>query len=210
MSRGWYNHSRQHALAARGISTKVPQVTRVAQSDEPLKVAPPLPTQLYAGYGDPHHIPALRNENLPKPWGGRWVSSWNPETGSDWVQWTLDQVPDWFEERGTVCEIDPNARILLIENRQDLRNILEVYPGRMGFEGNQHIDYEKLAKDYDGIHVTKEGVNRVGGLYSTPNLDGWDVESTVLFRDVFRDCKSVNLEGYKRPSRYAIEDDDDD
>ncbi len=49
--------------------------------------------------------------------------------------------------------------------------------------GQPVLDFEKLARDFDGIWLTAEG--QWDTRMTSPNLYGWDVECVLFFRWVF-------------------------
>jgi hypothetical protein len=51
------------------------------------------------------------------------------------------------------------------------------------------FDFEKLAQDYDAMHLTKRGQIETRFSYDVNLWGGWDCESTVWFRWVFAEVR---------------------
>lgn len=153
-----------------------------------------LKQQLHAGKISPkeHNYKIENKKMFPKPDGGTWTSSFEEESGSSWMAFCGMEQVDWLREKGFVCKIDKKAKILKIDTLADLKGILRNYGvSKTPLEG-QTLDFEKLSKDYDGVHLTEGGQWRTR-LTTPDNLYGWDVESTVFFRDVFSTCNEIDL-----------------
>ena len=114
---------------------------------------------------------------LNKPKGGLWTSTFINETcGSEWVQWAIDN--DFLEMPLYSWLIKPRTKnIYTIDSLQDLIDLQETYPN------NDQVDWVAVSKNYDAVHLTKRGQKRTA--LSTPDLYGWDVESTVWFKQKF-------------------------
>lgn len=118
---------------------------------------------------------------LNKPQGGFWSCEYTPELDfrSEWelyvkdCEWDEDMLNEYF-----LFKISNESKVYVIDSEEDL-NILEEKYG-YNFK-NSHIDctvidYEKMAKDYDAIYMTDDG------LYE--NMDkvaSWCIESLCIF-----------------------------
>jgi len=51
------------------------------------------------------------------------------------------------------------------------------------------LDWEEIAKHYDAIMLTEKGEKETR--YTNPSLYGWDCESTLWFRNVFKKIKKI-------------------
>jgi hypothetical protein len=165
---------------------KVPHALRgkVAITSRMPNIAP----QLYVHDGEvlrPQIWP-VRNDPkaLGKPRGGFWTSTYDPEFGSAWVRWCV--AYRYNEPLGlhwTVLSVPKSARIAVIESPCDLAALIERYARTL--HGRCGLDFERLAGQYDGLHLTHEGYLRTRWRRSNPCLIGWDCETTVWFRWVF-------------------------
>jgi len=142
-----------------------------------------------------------------KPDGGFWTSTWREETqDSEWVEWCRGEnfgSPDesnWF-----LLTPQADARLYVINCYADLERLLNTYKWespmakrlRQTVGENSHlshyyqgIDFERLAQDYDGLHLTYEGNNRLHLSYPL-NMNAWDSESTVWFRWCFTEVQRI-------------------
>lgn len=140
--------------------------------------------------------PIQNNVSALKPSGGLWTSSYIPFIGSDWVQYSFQvggfRVPDSENWDGYILYPNKDARVYTIDGYKDLEQLMSKYRIRSKLKfsnfyarrANYSIDFEKIAEDYDAIHLTRRGQLLTKNSYPY-NLDGWDVESTVWFRWVF-------------------------
>lgn len=145
--------------------------------------------QLFLGKNKPTKklmMPLIRHMHN-KAKGGLWTSTYENGT-SEWVQTGIPA-----SNEGWLLTVNKNARILKIDNYDDLDAVYQkygmnnppypVYP-------MQFIDFEKIATDYDGMWLTSTGQYKTR--FSTPqNLYSWDCESTHWFRWVFDDVESI-------------------
>lgn len=156
-----------------------------------------LPTQLFVtrqGVYAPEKIKPVRNYNV-KPIGGLWTSTFDVETKNGWVEFCENEMfalPESGVWRGYILVPMKKARIYTIDNFAHLYHLIEKYPYRpyekedfsSFMKEKVFIDFEKMSKDYDAIHLTDDGQWQTR---YTPGIDlyGWDFESTLWFRDCF-------------------------
>lgn len=144
----------------------------------------------------------IHNNRFVKANGGLWTSSYNEEYGSEWVRWCMSEgfcVPKNNIWHGVILTPSTDANILVIDSLVDLIEIHRKYmlenekdmPFLMEF-----LDYEKIAMDYDAMHLTSKGQWETR--LSMPSLYGWDVESTHWFRWKFDSVERITwIEGDK-------------
>ena len=125
-----------------------------------------------------------------KPEGGLWASTY-VEKGiatykgkvckSEWQLFTAIEFESAFRDYGVVFSLKKEAKIAHINTLNDLHKLLEDYKQeKINPLQNDFLDYEKLAKDFDGIALSKQGEIKTRHSYPA-NLYGWDVESLLLF-----------------------------
>jgi hypothetical protein len=137
-------------------------------------------------------IPAVRNDpkRISKPRGGLWTSTYEPEYGSAWVRWCVAyRYTDPFESHWTVMLAPEAARVETIDSSAMLAELIERYPRTL--RGRRGLDFELLSRDYDCLHLTPRGYLQTRSSRSGPSLRGWDCESTVWFRWIFREWRKV-------------------
>lgn len=133
----------------------------------------------------------VRNESFMKPRGGLWTSTFRPKTGSDWIEWCKAEQFWLPPYRSWLVVPRRDARVLVIDNEADAVEAVKVYgreDARQKLLGEMMFDFEKLAQDYDAMHLTKRGQIETRFGYDV-NLWGWDCESTVWFRWVFAEVR---------------------
>jgi hypothetical protein len=132
--------------------------------------------------------PIVQNEYSPlnKALGGLWTSTYvGRKYGSSWVQWMLEE--GWGYEEGEkapawlLCA-NMDARIYHIDTYKDLDILMQEY-GKPIYKGSdlQVLDFIKLSKDFDAIHLTARG-QEATRLSMPYNLYGWDCESTFWLK----------------------------
>jgi hypothetical protein len=147
-------------------------------------------------------VQPIRNDSkaLGKPRGGFWTSSYDPEYGSGWVCWCV--AHRYNEPLGlhwTVLSVPKSARVAVIDSPADLAALIKSCPRTL--RGRQGLDFERLSEGYDGLHLTNKGYMRTRSPRFGPALIGWDCESTVWFRWVFKDWHEVNPQ-FKNADRF--------
>jgi hypothetical protein len=175
--------------------------------------------QLHVGKLHPTQkiLQPIKNYIQCKAIGGLYTSSYLGEKlGSDWIQWCLCNefnIPVDNIWNGWLLTIKKEANIFVVDSLEKMDFLYDRYGFTM-FEGSnmEQINYEKMQKDYDGIHMTSHGeqVTRHGGMFSSHpritmrSMYGWDCESTHLFKDVIESIEEVELK--IEDDREAIED----
>ncbi len=134
-----------------------------------------------------------------KPTGGMWSATFlGGARISSWYEWCRAEMTQMIygdSVQPYLIHVNSDARVYEIDTYVDLVRLYKSYGKRDQFEGR--LDFEKVSKDYDGIHLTDAGqwATRFAPDQSGHgiNLYGWDMESTVFFREVFK------LEQYAYP-----------
>ncbi len=88
-----------------------------------------------------------------------------------------------------VLSVSTSARVAVIDSASDLTNLIDRYPRTV--RSRHGLDFERLAQDYDGLHLTHEGYLRTRSSRRGSRLIGWDCESTLWFRWMFREWHQV-------------------
>ena len=134
-----------------------------------------------------------------KPEGGLWLS-----VNNGWERWCENNEPEWIEGRKRYeVTLKKDANILLIDRVEDLENLPKNKD--MVFASKIHVglDFEELAKRYDGIQVminddTTANISYSNSLYQ--KLYGWDCDSVVLFnKDCIEKIKEIEPIVSKKP-----------
>lgn len=128
------------------------------------------------------------DDDTYKPSGGLFTSTYRAKgrTASDWVRWAAEDRPDWIQGPRFLLYPSGNARIFTIDSTEDARTLRDRFPGERGLRTSFYVNWFDVAEEYDAVHLTSRGV----GVTRFPedeslSLNGWDVESTVWFADVF-------------------------
>lgn len=61
---------------------------------------------------------------------------------------------------GPSVSLRPDARVLVINSREDFVRAFHVYPPQWGPNGTVGLDWEMIADDYDAVYVTAQGAHR--------------------------------------------------
>lgn len=173
--------------------------------------------QLHAGPLGKGFEPVRNRSNsiILKPEGGLWTSTYTPlgEFDSAWMRFYYgrDKL-----RTGQVFRVSPKARLVTIHSLEDLRLVHEAYgiarppkpPEEManvwGVFHPARLDFEELAKDYDGMHLTEAGERETRDRFADYTLAGWDCESTLWFNlECLKFDRKVPL-GRNSPRRAAM------
>ncbi|HSE44882.1 MAG TPA: hypothetical protein VLA89_06095 [Gemmatimonadales bacterium] len=143
-------------------------------------------------YPEAEKLQPVQSEHFWKPRaGGLWTSTLNDE-GGEWVRWLIGEGYSLEEEGwgGKLWRLEPaEANLLVIWSPAELRNLVEVYPHpeleefnaryqAAGLEGYLWVNWEEMAKDYDGFHI--------------PNPWPWrfcdDIPASMFFYSMDAEC----------------------
>ena len=152
-------------------------------------------SKVYRHYGSNVFKPecvleVTRSRNM-KPVGGFWASPIDSERS--WYEWCKQE---YFNLNSLELHFDfqlkPSAKILLIENEQDVRNMIAKYPGKQMDTQESFVyapfrtpeenylkhcpDFVAISKDYDGVEIN---ITKCPSLYHW--MYGWDVDSIVIW-----------------------------
>jgi len=181
----------------------------IIESEVIIQIKDHLPLQLFAGEYEPIKFTSVKNFEGLAPHnkslkGGLWTSTFVEEIGSMWVKWMKQN--DYFDKARnflkhpieppkvcTVLEVLNGAHIIEINSYEDLSSITNKYLQEFYFpferrdEGEvlKHLDFEKLATDYDALHFTEKGIEESKNFWVQPNIMGIEVESTLWFNILF-------------------------
>jgi hypothetical protein len=144
------------------------------------------------------NMKTVQNKNA-KPSGGFWTSTFNEETISDWIRWEKSEGY-WSEGdvvTGYLLKPKSKARLYVIDSIEDCRKLLKDYGyildffkasyeklvkayGEDGAQMYYFIDYEKMMKEYDGLHLTRKGyLDCMEKAKPLGVFNGFDCESTI-------------------------------
>jgi len=164
--------------------------------------------QLAIGKTRLEEVQAIKNPKFDnKPRDGFWTSTYLPrgKFASDWAYFLLyNDKRELRKQQGKthlLLKVKPSARVYHIDSYGDLAKLVRRYPHKVMMEEFEiwrkiglltedgagvraPIDWEKVAQDYDGVHLTDDGQGATRHSYPY-DLYGWDAESTVWFRNVF-------------------------
>lgn len=143
----------------------------------------------------------------PKRGTGLWTSTWREDTqDSEWVEWCGDEnFGNPSECHWYLLTPHPDVRLYTVDSSVDLRRLLKTYAWETARRSELNrvaggiyfawIDFERLAKDYDGLHLTSHG-NAVTHLSYPHDMNAWDCESTCWFR-----WKFTKVETFRSPAK---------
>lgn len=79
-----------------------------------------------------------------------------------------------------VLKVDPSAKVQEVNSREEYLELVEKYGTNPlgGAWGNKSLNFDAIAKEFDGFRITRKGY------YAVEDLSyGWDVEQTVWFNN---------------------------
>lgn len=153
----------------------------------------------------------IKNNQFWKPSGGLWTSTYDPILGSEWISVAEEVNKATGKESFYVLYPSPDAKIYVINCYNDYHRLVEKYPSCPPEALSDILrraltmpDFERIAEDYDAIHLTAFGERSTRhpylyGITETYRFLGWDCESTVWFRWKFDRCEQT------QPQRLAEE-----
>lgn len=135
---------------------------------------------VYIHYGHDRFLdpnPIRNRDYFTKPKGGLWASRKDDELG--WKNWCENEEfrLDSFD-RSFEFKLKDSARILMLYHLDQLDDLPKInnakYPYIKGNNSSEcHLDFEKLAREYDAIELAN-----VGEFYWA--LYGWDCNSILI------------------------------
>ncbi len=136
----------------------------------------------------PKVAPVENRKAWCKPAFGFWTSSF-VNGQSDWMRWCEDEefsIPDDRTWRGVLLTPHSNAKLACVDTYADLESLVREYGCPKGYRDEMMVDFEKLALDFDGMHLTERG-QWATRMTHPLDLYGWDCESTVWFKWAFEE-----------------------
>jgi hypothetical protein len=126
--------------------------------------------------------PASFNRRHTKPAGFYTSSAYKMQEkmSSEWADFMRSEQ---FGTFGSIVllKVNPSAKIAIVENKNDYRELLDVYginPIYKGAGGDKPLNWDGVAYDFDAFRITREGY------YAIEHMSyGWDVEQTVWFNN---------------------------
>jgi len=129
-------------------------------------------------------------KGMNKPCGGLWTSSYFKDKKCGWEEWIEKEE---FDEdkyaKKWIVTINKDVKVLTIDSHKDMEKAYEDFP----FLGDRlvpELDYEKIAKKYDIVHLTENGfkecnLGEIGKYIPTfkflmLTFDSWDCESSLI------------------------------
>lgn len=150
-----------------------------------------LPLLLFApgnstGYYDPTKFRPIKNmPQSNKPYGGLWTSPFDPDIGSEWIDFYWSEDSKLAGGEVMILKIKDDAKFLLIDSEDDLKRLMNFYQVSSGNEEadrrNPLLDYWKLSLCFDGIYLTSKGKADTSWFSIKPTLCGWDCATVLVF-----------------------------
>lgn len=155
--------------------------------------------------GDEHAIPipdCVSHQHYCKPANHIWTSSQIDGLPSAWwpvLRRGADSEPPSTPRSIWHLDVAASARVFEICTPDDWVHLCDTYPGA-AVDGHLAPDWERVACDFDGVHLTVEGLVRaqcveVQSAHGPVMLDNWDAESTAWLRWSFDDVRRVGHVG---------------
>jgi hypothetical protein len=131
---------------------------------------------------DPLKFNPIKNRpGSNKPEGGLWSSPFNPDTGSEWIEWMNAEhfnIP-CKDSLITFLRVNNDGKFLVINTLNDLIDILNIFQVKSEHEYYDPVlDYEELSMHVDGIYLTSKG--QWATRLTRPSLYGWDCETVLI------------------------------
>lgn len=135
---------------------------------------------------DPLKFKPIKNRpGRNKPEGGLWTSPFNPDTGSEWIEWMNAEhfnVP-CKDSPITFLRVNNDGKFLVINTLNDLIEVLNIFQIKSEFPV---LDYEELSRYVDGIYLTSKG--QWATRLTRPSLYGWDCETVLIMNPKVIEC----------------------
>lgn len=155
---------------------------------------------------DKQRFMTIRNYDV-KPLGGLWSSTLRlgERYFSQWHEFGLSIGDKKYFREAVVFDFKPSARIYTINGQDDLKRLVDTF----GLISDQNdvlrqlsissgwafLNFEKIARRYDVIHLTSRGQAMTRHMFDGYSLYGWDVESSLtLSLDAIGAWRTVRIE----------------
>lgn len=120
----------------------------------------------------------LSNSNMSKP---HWWLWWSPVNSKYWwvdfVETEFEKPINWGLNNSFLFKIHPSAKIIYIDNEDDINNIYSKYK----IYGGYSLDYEKMAKKYDWIYMSENWNTCSHEMDNVTPLNFYDCECIIVF-----------------------------
>ena len=133
-----------------------------------------------------------------KPSGGIWTTedrgSINANPWLDYLSYHHSTFYQKYNPNGVKIELKDNANILIVNDISTIYQIQKKYPIISDKDNtpNKLINYHNLAKDYDGIFISRDLI------YKNADFKDWCVSTLVLFNiNVIKQIKPFTLSYYE-------------
>lgn len=134
----------------------------------------------------------------PEPGTGFWTSTWDGK-GGDWFRWCVgENWGPWRRYPWWLLDVAPEAKVLEIATVKDMADFIDSY-GAPKENFFWQMDWERIAREWDGIHLTDYGIYRRYDFTMTKRSSsvvskamtfyGWDCECTLWCRWVFQNIR---------------------
>ena len=140
----------------------------------------PVVTFIHEAAPDRSMIQRVSNAGWVKPNGGIWTSPQGSTYG--WREWCASESFGSADAQEFTLTPKPGTRVAVIDSLADLEALIAFYPSE-DIIGKPVLDFEAMARDYDGLWLTEEG--QWATRMTTPGLYGFDMECILFFRWVF-------------------------
>lgn len=143
-----------------------------------------LPPMYFSGAEefDLSRLSPVVNRDFCKPEGGLWLSPIESSGATTWQVWCRENQYDRVGEHKRYIPLRRDARLLVIDSLEDLEAVCSRWRltgGSFLYEATTILDFEAMAKEYDGTYLTDRG--QWSTRHTDPNLYGWDLESALVF-----------------------------
>jgi hypothetical protein len=155
--------------------------------------------QLFVHYEEPsvYKIKPIVNGWTCKPRiGGLWTSTYC-SSGSCWTDTAIriQHQRNPLELNWYLLFPHENANLFEVDCVEDCKRLFNVY-GLPNIDFPQDLalmvlDFERMQRDYDGLHLTRKGEFETSNRTKFPNLFGWDCESIFWFHWMFREPQQI-------------------
>jgi hypothetical protein len=157
----------------------------------------------------------------PKPKHALWTCTLTPVNLSPWLDWP-ENLHRQGSQQAWMLGVSGTARVAEVHSPEDWWELAHAYPAktpafkyalmplashpsvltqdRSSVNSRLDPDWQALAHDLDGVHVSMAGVMTAEDVAFerdgvVTELRGWDVESTVWFTWVFDSVKELDVHG---------------
>lgn len=146
----------------------------------------------------PETFKPVKNSSVIKPTGGIFACEYRPGERGDHSDWEAFCIREGFRvdtlRTGMIFTLSPEARVLTIDSRADVYNLLKKYeiesPSLQNLPSilrslnisSKTVDFERVAREYDAINVTDNGRFIFDGeiRFGKYSCAAWDVPTLIV------------------------------